>query len=50
VQTEAKNSIHPVGDDETPAFFKTWWRAYTVVLSELALLIILFYIFARSFQ
>jgi len=36
--------------DVSVPFFKTWRRAYLVVLSELALLIILFYFFARSFQ
>jgi len=35
---------------DSPPFFKTWNRAYTVVLSELALLILLFYFLTRAFQ
>jgi hypothetical protein len=35
---------------EAPPFFKTWSRAYTVVLSELVILILLFYFLSRTFQ
>jgi hypothetical protein len=35
--------------DEPPPFLGTWRRMYTAVLAYLALLIALFYLFARFF-
>ena len=35
---------------DSPLFFKTWRRAYIVVLSELVILILLFYFLSRTFQ
>jgi len=36
--------------ENSPPFFKSWNRAYIVVLSELAILILLFYFLSRTFQ
>ena len=36
--------------DEPPPFLGTWRRIYTLVLSYLALLITVFYIFTRIFS
>jgi hypothetical protein len=30
--------------------FKSWFRLYAVVLGELAILIVLFYLFTRAFE
>ncbi|HTY38052.1 MAG TPA: hypothetical protein VMH23_13125 [Bacteroidota bacterium] len=35
--------------EERPPLFRTWRRLYTFVLAELALLIILFYLFTKAF-
>ncbi|MBN2433451.1 MAG: hypothetical protein JXQ27_18410 [Acidobacteria bacterium] len=42
----------PVGEEPAegpPPFLKTWPRLYALVLGELALCIVLFYIFTRAF-
>jgi len=36
--------------DDPPPFLRTWRRVYVVVLGCLALLITLFYCFARAFS
>ena len=35
--------------EEPPPFFGTWRRVYLAVIAWLALLIVLFYLFAREF-
>jgi len=37
-------------DNEKPPFFKSWKRLYAVVLLNLIVLIILFYLFTKAFQ
>ncbi|UCH65555.1 MAG: hypothetical protein JSW63_00015 [Ignavibacterium sp.] len=39
-----------IKDDPPPPFFKTWKRLYSLVLGQLVLLIILFYIFTKVFE
>ena len=36
--------------EEPPPFLRTWPRVYAAVLGWLALLIILFYVFAKAFS
>ncbi|MCJ7679814.1 MAG: hypothetical protein MUP70_03730 [Candidatus Aminicenantes bacterium] len=36
--------------EEKPPIFKTWRRLYTAVLLNLALLIVLFYLFTKAFD
>jgi len=36
--------------DESPPLFKTWRAWYVLVLANLALLIILFYLFTKIFE
>jgi hypothetical protein len=36
--------------DEPPPFLRTWPRVYAAVLGWLALLIVLFYLFARAYS
>jgi hypothetical protein len=45
------NSKPPeVGPDSSPPLLKSWRRLYAVVLGELAVLIILFYLFTKAFE
>jgi len=37
-------------DQEKPPIFSSWKRLYTVVLLNLALLIVLFYLFTKAFD
>jgi hypothetical protein len=37
-------------DDEPPPILKTWRRLYTAVLLWLATLMVLFYLFTRTFN
>jgi len=40
----------PVADHESsPPFFKSWRRLYFVVLGELVVLVVLFYLFMKAF-
>jgi hypothetical protein len=43
---DSKNSTK----DESPPLFKTWKAWYALVLGNLALLIILFYLFTKIFE
>ncbi len=36
--------------DEPPPFLGTWGRVYTVVLLELAIVILLFFLFTKAFE
>lgn len=35
---------------DTPPILKTWKRLYSVVLGELALLVLLFYLLTKAFE
>jgi len=37
-------------DDKHPPILKTWRRLYAAVLINLAVLILLFYVFTRAFE
>jgi len=37
-------------EDQKPPFFKTWNRLYWFVIGNLAVLIILFYLFTKAYQ
>ncbi len=47
LQPSTLNNPENEGDN---LFFRSWSRAYTVVLSELVILILLFYFLSRTFQ
>ena len=48
---KTQNSKPPeAGPDSSPPFLKSWRRLYAVVLGELAILIILFYLFTKAFE
>ena len=49
-QNSQPSTLNPSENEGTARFFKSWPTAYTVVLSELALLILLFYFLTRAFQ
>ncbi|MDP2884064.1 MAG: hypothetical protein Q8P51_03485 [Ignavibacteria bacterium] len=45
------NSKPPeVEPDSSPPFLRSWRRLYAVVLGELVVLIILFYLFTKAFE
>jgi len=35
---------------DPPPFLKSWGQIYTIVVGELALLVLLFYLFSRAFR
>lgn len=35
---------------DLPPFLKSWGQIYTIVVGELALLVLLFYLFSRAFR
>jgi hypothetical protein len=37
-------------DPDSPPLLKSWWSLYAFVLSELAILILLFYVFSKFYQ
>jgi hypothetical protein len=45
-----KNTIPQNGENEKPPVFKSWKRLYIFVLVQLAVLILLFYIFTKAFE
>jgi hypothetical protein len=50
-QPKTQNLTRPVEASESnPPFLKSWRRLYTAVIAELAVLIVLFYLFTKAFE
>jgi hypothetical protein len=45
-----QSAIRNPGEEEPPPVFGSWRALYAVVLGELALCIVLFYLFGRAFS
>jgi len=48
MRTEPKNK--KAEDEEKPPLFSSWKRLYTLVLLNLVVLIVLFYLFTKAFE
>ena len=46
---EQPPTVAPGADDEQPPFGRSWTTLYAVVLVNLAVLVVLFYLFTRAF-
>lgn len=44
------NSEQPTSLSDLPPFLRSWRRIYSIVVGELALLVLLFYLFSRVYQ
>jgi len=50
LKPKTQNPKPPLGENESsPPFFKSWRRLYFVVLGELVVLVVLFYLFMKAF-
>jgi hypothetical protein len=47
---ETKQESNVVNNDPAPPILKTWNKLYTLVLGQLFLLVVLFYIFTKVFE
>ncbi|MEH0156129.1 hypothetical protein V6R21_18415 [Limibacter armeniacum] len=48
--SDSKNEMEEYENESLPKIFKSWKQLYAVVIGELALLILLFYWFTKSFE